>query len=114
MYMALRVMAVAATKLAAPKAKMDSCRNERADVMGVLSYAGSGDGRGSALEGVADAGVMTRAIGNFCTASMCAYGAMQVLLAGDSGKCSISVPCCGPAGASSGVPVDSAVMGNRG
>lgn len=65
-------MAVEARKQVAPKKNTDSCRNDRAEVMGVLSYADSGGGRAGGLLGGAGDRVMIWAMGSFWTASMCA------------------------------------------
>ena len=97
--MARRVMAVEARKQVAPKKNMDSCRKERAEVTGVLSYAASGGGRGDAFTGDAVDWLMIRVSGSFHRASMCACSSMQVLLSAESGWCRISFPFSGRAGA---------------
>ena len=82
--MARRVMAVETRRHAAPAQKIESWRKERADVMGGLSYAGSGGGGGVCgagfglvgvelefgLTGGADDLVIIRMMGSFCRVSM--------------------------------------------
>lgn len=65
-------MVVEATKNAAPKQNMDSCRSDREERMGVLSYAGSGVVRGGALAGGAGDRSMIRAEERFWTSPVCA------------------------------------------
>lgn len=100
--MARRVRAVEASRQVAPRKNTDSWRSDRVEVMGVVSYADSGGGREEELAGDVGDLVMTRAMGSFWTASICAFAARQVPVAAESGRCRISFPCSGPAAASGG------------
>lgn len=70
---ALRVIAVDASRQALPRKNIDNCRSERGDVTGVPSYAVSDGGRGGGLTGAAVGRAIIRRIGIFCRASMNLY-----------------------------------------